>query len=110
MEACRAALESREDAINPVAHVPMLAPSRMATAPSSVIAWLIPIATARPVTAELLWTMAVTTVPASRPANTFCPIVMSHILTAGIVVSTPSASDIKFIPKNRVPNPMMTSP
>ncbi len=63
MEAWRAERESRMEAINPVMHEPILAPRMMPIAPSSVITWLMPIATAMLVTAVLLCVMEVITRP-----------------------------------------------
>ena len=59
MDAWRAVRDSRSEAIKPVMHEPILAPRIMPIAPSSVITWLMPIATAMLVTAVLLCVMEV---------------------------------------------------
>ncbi len=110
IEARREALDRRNDASKPVIHVPMFAPSKIAIAAGSVMALLMPMATTRPVTAELLCTMAVVTIPARIPAGMFFPINANHVATIGAWASTLSASDIRFIPRKSTPNPRMISP
>jgi hypothetical protein len=98
------------DAVSAVAHVPMLAPSTIATAPSSGSSPWCANASARPSVAADEVTRALKTAPVSTPSAGFWPTPLRRSSARGVDLRGSTLSRMSLRPRNMRPSPRSAWP
>lgn len=98
-------LHDPREAIKPVTQVPIFAPKIIEIDAGNVITPLTPKAITRPVVAELLCMIPVSTAPANTPNIGVAPNLTRTSMIMGYSMMPSAPPDMVFIPRNNMPKP-----